>query len=197
MIEDTILIDGLSLNVVDTAGLREPEGPVEAEGIRRSLDEIKKAEVKIIVTEHEELGSDERQWVIDNEIPPENLIVLHNKIDLYGQHPHTETVKGIRHVYASMKTGEGVGLLRELLGRASLAGENTENLVLARERHIQSLMRATTHITAGLTGFRMTGQGEILAEDLKNTQKALGEITGEFHTEDLLGEIFSRFCIGK
>ena len=197
VIEETILINGVTIDVADTAGLREAKDDIEAEGVQRALKEIKKAEVVIFVTDKCELDQEDKRWLYSKKIQTERLLILHNKIDLTGQEHGQNNQEGIDHIYASMKTGKGIDHLRETLGQVCGASQYNENLVMARERHIQSLMVAKELISSGMTKFRSTSEGEILAEELKKAQDALGQITGLFHTEDLLGEIFSRFCIGK
>ena len=197
VIEETILIGGLSVDIVDTAGLREPEGKVEAEGVRRSLDEINKAQIIIVVTDQSGDEININQWIQDRKFTTDQLLILHNKIDLRDEKPALIIKKDIHHIYASMKTGAGIDILKDVISKISGVYDNSENLVLARERHIQSLSKAMEFITSGISAFSASGQAEILAEELKKTQRALAEITGEFHNEDLLGEIFSRFCIGK
>ncbi|MGY8813478.1 MAG: tRNA uridine-5-carboxymethylaminomethyl(34) synthesis GTPase MnmE [Gammaproteobacteria bacterium] len=197
IIEETVLIDGLTVNLVDTAGLREPEGQVEAEGIKRSLNEINTADIIIYVTDQVLLESDDRKWIVNSKISDEKLIVLHNKIDLNRNKPGEKTLEGIGHIFASMKTGVGTENIMTAIKNFYGAEQNLENIVLARERHIEALKKAKLDIENMRTEFLLTGQGEILAEGLRLSQKTLSKITGEFHTEDLLGEIFSRFCIGK
>ena len=197
VIEDTIQIDGLSLNIVDTAGLREPEGIVEEEGVRRSLSEIEKADIVIFVTDALELNDEEVKMLGRHEIPPDKQIVLHNKIDLFkGQ--NKKKIKNTKNrIFVSTRTGEGMDLFRNELIDIAVQHESGENTILARERHIQALSQGKKIIDDAYARFKKSGQGEILAEELRRAQQKLGEITGEFHNEDLLGEIFSRFCIGK
>jgi tRNA modification GTPase len=197
VIEETVLIDGLAVNIVDTAGLREPEGQVEAEGIKRSLNEINKADIIIYVTDKALLESEDRLWIANTKISNEKLIVLHNKIDLNKKKAGEITLEGICHIFASMKTGNGTEFLSAAIKNFYGVGQNLENIVLARERHIEALMKAKLDIETVRAEFLLMGQGEILAEGLRLSQVTLSNITGEFHTEELLGEIFSRFCIGK
>jgi tRNA modification GTPase len=197
VIEETVLIDGLAVNIVDTAGLREPEGRVEAEGIKRSLNEISKADIIIYVTDKVLLEAEDRKWIDNTNISIKKLIVLHNKIDLNKKNPGEKTQEGICHIFASMKTGKGRDYIMAAVKNFYGVEQNFENIVLARERHIEALMKAKLDIESVLAEFLLTGQGEILAEGLRLSQLTLGKITGEYHTEELLGEIFSRFCIGK
>jgi len=197
VIEETVLIDGLAVNIVDTAGLREPEGRVEAEGIKRSLNEISKADIIIYVTDKVLLEAEDRKWIDNTNISIKKLIVLHNKIDLNKKNPGEKTQEGICHIFASMKTGKGIEYIMAAVKNFYGVEQNFENIVLARERHIEALMKAKLDIESVLAEFLLTGQGEILAEGLRLSQLTLGKITGEYHTEELLGEIFSRFCIGK
>ena len=191
-IEETVLIAGVPVNIVDTAGIRESTNPVEQEGIRRSRDEMIKADVILLVTDSE----------IDESLPSEpeanqKYVIIHNKIDVYGKPPSVAFKGEVPHVYLSARTGAGMELLEEVLHHISGAAEAGEDIVLARQRHIDALRSAKEFIVNGATAYNSSGSSELLAEELRKAQQALGAITGEFHNEDLLGEIFSRFCIGK
>lgn len=195
VIEDTIYIAGVAITLIDTAGIREPENIIEKEGIRRSQEQIKKADVLLLVTDAPEITSNELQMLAQQE--KKHLIIIHNKIDLYGHKVIDEKVEGVQHLYLSVKNKEGIENLKSALENIILIDNDSENLVYARERHIQLLTKAKHVLEQGLKEFKTSKQGEILAEFLKTTQELLGQITGEFHSDDLLGEIFSRFCIGK
>lgn len=196
-IEDTVLIDGAPLNIVDTAGIRESSDPVEQEGIKRSRNEIKKADVILLMTDNDDERVDAFGILQDEPQARQRLVVIHNKIDVYNKAPSIQIIEGVQHVYLSARTGAGVEMLREVLKQMTGAGEVGEDAVMARQRHINALQSTKEFIVAGAAAYKTGGSAELLAEDLRKAQQALGEITGEFHSEDLLGEIFSRFCIGK
>jgi tRNA modification GTPase len=197
VIEDTIVIDGLAVNIVDTAGLRVPEGQVEAEGIKRSVKEIKKADIVIYVTDKIKLDHEDYCWIENTGISGEQLIVLHNKIDLNNEKPGKIFLEDIAHVFASMKDGAGLNELEETIKNFSHIDLGNENIILARERHIQALKLAKQGLESAMSLLLSSVQGEIVAEELRRAQQVLAEITGEVHSDELLGEIFSRFCIGK
>ncbi|NNE37712.1 MAG: tRNA uridine-5-carboxymethylaminomethyl(34) synthesis GTPase MnmE [Gammaproteobacteria bacterium] len=195
IIEDTIYLDGLAMTLIDTAGIRDPENEIEAEGIKRSQEQIMGADVLVLVTDNQETTREETDIVQDH--PAEQVFIVHNKIDLYGHPATSKKILEYQHIFLSASNNEGVDYLIDALQK--LVGENnsSEDLVLARERHIHLLTNTRDMLTSGLEDFHHQGQVELLAECLKSAQKSLGEITGEVHNDDLLGEIFSRFCIGK
>jgi tRNA modification GTPase len=200
-LRSTIQIEGIPLHIIDTAGLRETEDVVEKIGIERSWQEIERADVVLLLV-------DARQGVsaADREILaklPERLqrITVYNKIDLADRAPerhdehdaHGDAIA----ISLSAKAGQGISLLREELLR--IAGwHQTEDVFIARERHLRALALAQQHIATAraVVESRMPAL-ELFAEELRLAQQALGEITGEFTADDLLGVIFSRFCIGK
>ncbi|MDB5803019.1 MAG: thdF [Betaproteobacteria bacterium] len=194
-IERTILIDGMPLNIIDTAGLRDSEDEVERIGIARTREAIRHADLVLHLTDAEAGDGGIADTAILASLPPAipRLEVV-NKIDLAGRAPRAAA--GV--VELSAKTGEGLDLLREALKRAAGMGEGAEDVILARERHLAALHDAQRHLAAAAAHFRPEGLAlELFAEELRLAQAALSAITGEFSADDLLGEIFSRFCIGK
>jgi tRNA modification GTPase len=200
VLRESIHLDGMPLHVVDTAGLRESTDKVEREGIRRAWREIEHADrVLFVVDLSEGKGMDiEAIWPeFFRRFPGgDNLTVIFNKADLVGQEPiyREEDIPTIR---LSAKTGEGMAILRDHLKacmgyRAPEAGG-----FIARRRHLDALGRARDHLHDAWHQLRVSGAGELAAEDLRYAQNCLGEITGEFSADDLLGRIFSSFCIGK
>ena len=181
-------IDGLPLRVLDTAGLREGGDVIEQEGVRRAQAAMAKADRIILVSES---GSDDPNLVerLPDAVP---ITYVHNKIDLTGR---AAGVDG-EHVAVSALTGEGLPALRAHL-RGQLAVVSDEPLFTARRRHLHALDAAATAL-AQAHAAGVAGEGEeLIAESLREAQQALGEITGAISTEDLLGRIFSTFCIGK
>ncbi len=192
LVHAEVLLEGLHLHLADTAGLRPTGDPVEQEGQRRAREAIRGADmVLLMVDAREGLGESDRQLLA--ELPPACTVrVLYNKIDLSGDPPGREEqpVPGLR---LSLATGEGLDLLRQMLHEAGGAVNLGEDGFLARRRHLQALGTAREHLLAG-QGLPV---GELLAEELRLAHRALGEITGECGSEELLGAIFSEFCIGK
>ena len=193
VIHQAIQIGGVPLHVVDTAGLRESRDAVEQMGIERTRSMLQKADVILILLDAScGIEADDRK--ILDELPP-GIPRLHvfNKIDLLAQVARVEEQEGECHIYLSAKTGSGLELLRDKL--LALIGWHQEaGVFMARERHVRALLDARGHLqhAAG-----ETNRAEIFAEELRLAQESLNSITGEFTADDLLGEIFSRFCIGK
>ena len=125
-------------------------------------------------------------------------MIVHNKIDLYGGVPHSETSDdGEVHIALSAQTGAGLNLLRAELARLAGRGDGTHGAFSARRRHVDALERVAEHLQHAETHLLVARAGELAAEELRQAQQALGEITGEYSSDDLLGAIFSTFCIGK
>jgi tRNA modification GTPase len=193
-VRQAIQIEGVPVNVVDTAGLRDAGDEVERLGIERAWSEIERADLALLIV-------DARSGVTaaDEAIAaglPERLprVVIHNKIDLAGTTPRLEAHAHTTAVHLSAKTGAGVDLLRKhLLERAGWHSAE-ESVFIARERHLDALRRAAERLTAAAD---QLVRAELFAEELRLAQGELRAITGEFTADDLLGEIFGRFCIGK
>ena len=192
-IRQAININGIPLHLIDTAGLRESEDVVEQMGIERTKIAIKKADIVLVLKDIYNEAQQENYNILCLIPPSTPKLYVINKIDLCKQRARTEMVDGETHIYISAKTGEGVGLLRDkLLQMMGWHGET--GVFMARERHVQALSNALKKIeNAGQTQNSL----ELFAEELRIAQNELSKITGEFSSDDLLGEIFSRFCIGK
>ncbi len=193
VIRQAIQISGVPLHIMDTAGLRESRDEVEQLGMERTRSSLQKADAILILLDASRgLGADD-QKILD-ELPPDiPRLHIFNKIDLLAQPAHVEQQGGETHIYLSAKTGAGLELLRDQL--LVLIGWHQEaGVFMARERHVRALSKARDHLQAA-TG--VGRQAELLAEELRLAQEDLNSITGEFTSDDLLGEIFSRFCIGK
>jgi len=191
LVREDIRIEGVPLHVVDTAGLRESADDIEKIGIERAWQEIRRADVVLAVVEAGGDGDGDILSSFESALPAGAVrIRVVNKIDL-ARMPPARTAGEVR---LSAKTGEGLDLLQAALLEAAGWESGGETLFLARERHLRALGRARTHLAAAAAqGTRW----ELFAEELRLAQQALSEITGEVTTEDLLGEIFARFCIGK
>ncbi len=193
-LRETIQLEGIPLHIIDTAGLRETDDRVEQIGIERSWREIERADVILHLLEAGQPLAAEAS-AIDARLPTgvERIRVL-NKIDLHGFPPARNEADGQLSIQLSARSGAGIDLLRSELLRVAGWHAHGEDLILARERHLLALRRALGHVqTAAETSFAL----ELFAEELRLAQEALSEITGEFSADDLLGVIFSRFCIGK
>lgn len=189
-VRETIQIQGVPLHIIDTAGLRQTEDEVERIGIARTWEAIRQASVAILLVDVQHgvtVAEEDIIAALPGTLP---LLTIHNKIDLN----HETHRKQGNDLYLSAKTGEGIDALRtELLKIAGWQPEG-EGLFMARDRHLIALAQAAQHIEqARQSGDRL----EFFAEELRLAQNALSTITGEFSADDLLGEIFSRFCIGK
>lgn len=190
-------LDGLPLNLVDTAGLRTATDEAEEEGIRRARGEMRRADRICYVVDAARAASS------GDEIPPRDLpdgvpvTVIHNKIDLTGAAAHADEEASPPAIHLSARTGEGLGLLRaHLKARAGYCGADA-GVFAARRRHLDALQRARSLVDCAARSGAESRAFELFAEDLRLAQAALGEITGEVTSEDLLAAIFASFCIGK
>lgn len=195
LVRETVEIDGVALTLVDTAGLRESPDVIEREGIRRARAELERADVALLVTDAD--GDAEADVALLAGVPAgARRIVAHNKIDRCERPARREHRGDDVHLWLSAKTGAGLDLLHAEL-RDLATGAGGDGAWTARARHVSALERARTHLGAAASALVERNAGELAAEELREVQRALGEITGEFSTDDLLGEIFSAFCIGK
>ena len=200
VLREQIQIDGMPLHIIDTAGLRDSPDVVEQEGIRRAWDEIRKADRILLVVD-----STQSQETDPFKLWPEaarefvdltHITVIHNKCDL--NELSTELIEGEHSlIKLSAKAGDGIELLRQHLKNCMGYSGAAEGGFTARRRHIDALEKAQGALLAGQQQLTEFGAGELLAEDLRLCQNALSEITGAFTPDDLLGKIFSSFCIGK
>jgi len=193
-LRETIQVHGIPLHIVDTAGLRETADEVEQLGIARSWNEIERADVVLHLLDAR-VGMTPADQAIAARMPAGvEQIALFNKCDLVNRPFICEESAGRVTLWVSAKTGEGMGAIEKELLRVADWQAGAEDVFLARERHLTALEKTWTHLQAALTRLDHL---ELYAEELRLAQEALGDITGEFIPDDLLGEIFSRFCIGK
>jgi tRNA modification GTPase len=194
VLREIILIDGLPLHIIDTAGLRESHDVVEQEGMRRAQKEITKADILIYMVDaaHPHI----KQNVIDMVAPGTHVLLIKNKIDLIHEFPSLLTDGKYPAVSISVKDNKGLDLLKAHIKKI-VGFQTAEGIFSARRRHIDALQRAEAFVQQGLQQLKIKKAGELLAEELRQAQLALNEITGEFTSDDLLGKIFSSFCIGK
>jgi len=197
VLRERISIDGMPLHIIDTAGLRESQDRVEQIGIERARQEMGQADVILLVFD-DLLHDEETQREMLGNIPANvACLLVHNKIDLSGKAVARCEREGSVELFLSAKTEQGIELLSDELKKCVGFNETGENTFMARRRHITALQNASISIEAGRTQLITYHAGELLAEDLRQAQQSLNELTGEFSNEDLLGSIFSSFCIGK
>jgi tRNA modification GTPase len=193
-VRSEFLLGGTPIHIVDTAGLREARDPVEEIGIDRTWKAVQGADVVLLVIDVQQ-GRTAETDQIEAQLPDTaKRIIVVNKIDLVGRQPSRRQEGDKAEVEVSAKTGAGIGLLRETILEVMGQVPDGEGVFLARERHLEALRGAARHLKAGEEHFT---QLEVFAEELRLAQVALSQITGEFTAEDLLSEIFSKFCIGK
>lgn len=193
VLREQIDLDGIPVHVADTAGIRETNDLIEAEGVRRARQALETADIILLV---EDASRPLAEHVgLKEELPGHaTCIVVANKCDLLAD---GQPLPGDSRTWISAKTGQGMGALKNSIREAVGASDQAEGSFSARQRHIEALKRAGSHLSQGHRVMDQTGAGELLAEELRLAQAALGELTGEMLPDDLLGEIFSSFCIGK
>jgi len=201
VLRERILLNGLPLNIVDTAGLRDSEDEIEQEGVRRAWAEIEKADLILFVVDATEsddpdLGDIWPEYFTRFPEARQPVTLVLNKIDRSG---HTAgAIVGRERTFAiSAKEHIGFDALSEYLQQSIGYEGQAEGLFSARRRHLDALRKALSLVTTGIAQLEGAGAGELLAEDLRQAQQQLSEITGQFTSDDLLGRIFSSFCIGK
>jgi tRNA modification GTPase len=191
-----VQVDGLPVNLIDTAGLRAALDVVEAEGVRRARSEIVRADHVLYILD---AAIDSDDWAADVAQLPAGIphTLVFNKIDLIAAAPRLEAAAVPPRIFLSALTGAGLDLLRSHLKDSAGYLEPESGALAARRRHLDALGHARQHVEDAGAILRTTRAFELFAEDLRLAQRALGEITGEFTSEDLLGKIFGSFCIGK
>ena len=208
-LEETLILNGLTVHLTDTAGLRKTDDHVEKIGIKRAFDAIHQADVLMMVydvtTETDPLALADQLFCEDvtedvGDIIRQKLILVANKSDLLVSKPvlqvSCETKSAPKLVYVSCETGEGLDELIEILTQ-KVGFHPPENSLIARTRHLDALNRAKGYAIEAYEQLTIYHAGELVAESLRQSQQALGEITGQMSADELLGKIFSSFCIGK
>jgi tRNA modification GTPase len=195
ILHESINLDGMPLHLIDTAGLRESNDPVEKIGIERAWQAIKKADIALLLKDDSQLlDKDDESDAILQKLPSNlSLIIVNNKIDLNKKKPGI--IAG--EIYISAKQGEGIDILKAALKERMGFKENSEDNFIARRRHLDALQRTDEFVKNAEQQLVKYNAGELMAEELRLAQDELGTITGRFTSDDLLGEIFSNFCIGK
>jgi len=193
ILRESIDIDGLMVELVDTAGLRDDPDMIEAEGIKRARNALKNADAILWIQDATQPAENNHEEDIAENIPQ---IILRNKTDVTGDSPGVQQ-QDPAILNISAKTGAGLDALRETIRQVAGYENLGDGAFTARRRHIDALNLAAQHFECGRDALNKNKAGEIFAEELKLAQSALGEITGSFTSDDLLGRIFSEFCIGK
>ena len=196
LLHEHILIDGMPMHVIDTAGLRESDDPVEQIGISRAREEMQRADLVILMTDASK--PDELFLTESYKQMPEHasIVIVRNKIDLTNEAP-SYLREDATVISLSAKTNAGIDLLKNYIKTCVGYNTNMEGSFSARRRHLDALDRAKNFLLSGQKQLNKHRAGDLLAEDLRLAQNALNEITGEFNSDDLLGKIFGSFCIGK
>ena len=194
VLHESINLDGIPLHLIDTAGLRVSDDPVEKIGIERAWQAVEKADIALLLKDVTQSvdKSDDNDIItrLPRNIP---LLKVHNKIDLKNDQPRMIE----NELYISAKHKQGIDLLKNEIKRLIGFNENTENSFIARRRHLHALEETRQHVENAEQQLLVFNAGELMAEELKQAQDYLSQITGKFTSDDLLGEIFSNFCIGK
>jgi tRNA modification GTPase len=211
ILRQSLELDGLTLNLIDTAGLRPTTDVIEAEGVRRARGEIAKADLVLYLVDAalKDVSAETLRTATSGAVASKRptsgddlplgtpVAVILNKIDLLDMPARIDTTTTPVQIHLSAKTGAGIELLRSHLRTMAGYQGADSGALSARRRHLDALMRARECVQQGAEGFAARRALELFAEDLRLAQRALGEITGEFGSDDLLGEIFRSFCIGK
>lgn len=198
ILREHIQLDGMPLHIIDTAGLRESEDAVEQEGVRRAWAEIKQSDRILFLhdaTRDFDAEEDALRLQLSQAGPP--ITLVYNKMDLVKNTPPSIDDNNVIEIHLSAQTGEGIEALKMHLKETVGYMASGEGQFMARRRHLDALMKAQQHLVRGGEQLRDYAAGEILAEELRLAQQALGEITGQVSADDLLGRIFSSFCVGK
>ena len=194
VLKETIHIDGMPIHIIDTAGLHDSDDVVEQEGIRRAHNEINNADIILLVFDSRD--SKANLSILPDSVKNKPKILVRNKIDLAGHKSSVKKVGNITEISISAKNGDGIDALRESLSEFAGLNSGIEGVFVARKRHLDAIEETLEFINSASSQLN-SGSSELVAEDLRQAGMKLGQITGEFSSDDLLGEIFSSFCIGK
>lgn len=201
VLREHIHIDGMPLHIIDTAGLRESPDIVEQIGIQRAWDEINQADRVLFMLDATDTDETDPHQIwpefIDKLPEKMEITVIRNKVDLSKEQVGSQEINNQTVINLSAKNNAGIDLVKDHLKQIMGYKGATEGGFMARRRHLEALNHAAEHLEIGQTQLELHIAGELLAEELRLTQQYLNEITGEFTSDDLLGQIFSSFCIGK
>ena len=193
-IKTAIQINGVPLHIIDTAGLRETDDAVENAGIDRTYRALKTAKVALLLVDAAHGITLKEKSILDHLICETEKIWVHNKIDLSSETAKITVIDNETHIFLSAKKLQGLNLLKDALLKIAGYQNQTEGVFMARTRHLDALEKVSNHLKSAVL---QLGSAELVAEELRLAQSALASITGEFTPDDLLGKIFSKFCIGK
>lgn len=197
VLRENLNLGGLPVTLIDTAGLRDSDDPVEREGIRRARVALEQAELALYLIDDREGFGEEDERLLRTLPAGRPVWVLHNKCDLSGRAPDDFEQAGRRHLRFSATSGAGIEELQHQLQVFAGLGHQAESAFSARSRHVDALQRASALVAEARQRLYEGAGPELAAEELRLAQQALGEITGRFSSDDLLGRIFGSFCIGK
>lgn len=202
ILKENIQLDGIPIKIIDTAGLRNTEDRIEQEGILRALSAAENADHLFIVVDQFKQSQNEilkfhQPILIETFKSKQALTIIRNKTDLYNQLAKLFIEQDIPEIHLSAQTGEGIEILRDYLKHKLGFQQTDQGIFTARQRHLSAIQTAEQFVLKAKSQMKTTSTLELIAEDLRQAQIHLNEITGEFSSDDLLGEIFSTFCIGK
>ena len=192
VIREHIALKGVPVKIIDTAGLRDSLDPVEQEGVRRAWHEIEKADVVVLLIDAVK-GFSAEEEKIQQRLAGAHVLPLYTKSDLLSE-AQKAAIQG--HLISTL-SGEGINEVIDLLTENYADYNQNQSTFIARKRHVEALLSCLKNLKNAQEVFQQTQSGELMAEDLRQAQQNLNSITGEFNTEDLLGRIFSSFCVGK
>lgn len=193
-VKSHIQINGIPLHIIDTAGLRETDDEIEKFGIARTWRAVESANIALLLLDATHGITEVEKSILDRLPSDLSKIWVHNKIDLRAESPSLKEIDGEMHIFISAKKGDGVDLLKGHLLKMAGWQTTSEGVFMARTRHLEAIAEVESFLNQALQSIQ---QAELVAENLRAAQTALSSITGEFTPDDLLGEIFSKFCIGK
>jgi tRNA modification GTPase len=193
-VKSHIQINGIPLHIIDTAGLRETDDEIEKFGIARTWRAVESANIALLLLDATHGITEVEKSILDRLPSDLSKIWVHNKIDLNAESPSLKEIDGEMHIFISAKKGDGVDLLKGHLLKMAGWQTTSEGVFMARTRHLEAIAEVESFLNQALQSIQ---QAELVAENLRAAQTALSSITGEFTPDDLLGEIFSKFCIGK
>ena len=200
ILQETIHIDGMPLHIFDTAGLRDNPDTVEEIGIARARQALKEADLILVVIDSNDVANDiinqSQGLIAELALANDNLLLVYNKIDQVVLDT-PQSVAGFPALFLSAKMGEGIDALRHQLAKSAGLQGNSHSVCSARQRHVVALKQTQRHLDAADALLHTSQAGELMAVELNWAHNALGDITGQVSSDDLLGEIFSSFCIGK
>ena len=196
LLEQFIEIDGLPVEIIDTAGIRDSADEIEIEGVRRAVEAQRQADLILLIIDDADTTEPEAVRLFEHS-GGAPVCLVRNKIDLSGRAAGATVNATVNSVALSALNGDGMADLVALIKQHAGFRDSEDNRFIARQRHLDALQRAARHLDAGIEQLSTHRAGELLAEELTACQRSLGEITGEVGSDDLLGLIFASFCIGK